>query len=98
MVLTGRSHDAIRAHVRPVPPGPERAEALEGRGIRRAPAASARRPLLSRDAPRPDHRPRRAHPNAVGRDDTGEVRLAPLSPADVQAYVDARFGGASRDQ
>lgn len=29
---------------------------------------------------------------------TEEVRLAPLSPADVQAYVDARFGAAPRDQ
>jgi len=29
---------------------------------------------------------------------TEEVRLAPLSAADVQAYVDARFGAAPRDQ
>jgi DNA-binding winged helix-turn-helix (wHTH) protein/tetratricopeptide (TPR) repeat protein len=29
---------------------------------------------------------------------TEEMRLAPLSAADVHAYVDARFGGAPRDQ
>jgi DNA-binding winged helix-turn-helix (wHTH) protein/tetratricopeptide (TPR) repeat protein len=29
---------------------------------------------------------------------TEEVQLAPLSPADVRAYVDARFGAAPRDQ
>src|SRR6185436_10837529 len=45
-----------------------------------------------------DHPLRRVKQDLQGRGQCEELALEPLSPADVQAYVDARFGVASHDQ
>ena len=56
-----------RDHLRPLSTGRRRCAALEGGRTGRAPAASARGPVVSRRPTRGGGRPRRAHRHALGR-------------------------------